>query len=199
MFVKNLTGSSQTGSWGVGGTDLGFPVRLQDGRFGFFFGDTFESLAAVHALLRSVAYSSTSEDPTVNATRTSRTISWQVTDANSDGLGAQTSAVVSTTAGSATGTIEIGGIKQVVSIRSQDLRNPVLIYFHGGPGFVEMPLDWWWNRGWDEYFTVVHWDQRNAGKTFTASEVPPGAFPLQLKVSVGNTESVMVIQEKPNK
>lgn len=66
-------------------------------------------------------------------------------------------------------TIPIGGIRQVVSIRSQDLRNPVLIYFHGGPGFVEMPLDWWWNRGWDEYFTVVHWDQRNAGKTFTAS------------------------------
>lgn len=69
----------------------------------------------------------------------------------------------------ATETIPIGGIKQVVSIRSQDLRNPVLIYFHGGPGFVEMPLDWWWNRGWDEYFTVVHWDQRNAGKTYTAS------------------------------
>jgi pimeloyl-ACP methyl ester carboxylesterase len=32
-----------------------------------------------------------------------------------------------------------------------------------------MPLDWWWNRGWDEYFTVVQWDQRNAGKTFVAS------------------------------
>jgi pimeloyl-ACP methyl ester carboxylesterase len=66
-------------------------------------------------------------------------------------------------------TVPIGGIGQVVSIRSQDLRNPVLIYLHGGPGFVETPLDWWWGRGWDEYFTVVHWDQRNAGKTFTAS------------------------------
>lgn len=66
-------------------------------------------------------------------------------------------------------TISIGGIKQVVSIRSQDLRNPVLIYVHGGPGFVEMPLDWWWNRGWDEYFTLVQWDQRSAGKTFVAN------------------------------
>lgn len=66
-------------------------------------------------------------------------------------------------------TIPVGGIDQVVSIRSQDLRNPVLIYFHGGPGFVEMPLDWWWGRGLDEFFTVVHWDQRNAGKTFGAS------------------------------
>lgn len=69
----------------------------------------------------------------------------------------------------ATETVRIGGIDQVVSIRSQDRRNPVIIYFHGGPGFVEMPLDWWWNRGLDEYFTVVHWDQRNAGKTFVAS------------------------------
>ncbi len=66
-------------------------------------------------------------------------------------------------------TVRIGGIDQVVSIRSQDVRNPVIIYFHGGPGFVEMPLDWWWNRGWDEYFTVVHWDQRNAGRTYVAS------------------------------
>lgn len=65
--------------------------------------------------------------------------------------------------------VPIGGIRQAVSIRSQDLRNPVLIYFHGGPGFVEMPLDWWWDRGWDEYFTVIHWDQRNAGKTYTLS------------------------------
>lgn len=66
-------------------------------------------------------------------------------------------------------TARIGGIDQILSIRSQDLRNPVLIYFHGGPGYVETPLDWWWGRGWDEYFTVVHWDQRNAGKTYTAS------------------------------
>ena len=36
-------------------------------------------------------------------------------------------------------------------------------------------------------------------KTFTATDVPPGAFPLQVKVTVGNTDSVMVIQEKPSK
>ena len=66
-------------------------------------------------------------------------------------------------------TVKIGGVDQVLSIRSQDLRNPVLIYFHGGPGFVETPLGWWWDHGWDEYFTLVQWDQRGAGKTFTAS------------------------------
>jgi hypothetical protein len=38
-----------------------------------------------------------------------------------------------------------------------------------------------------------------ASKTFVANQVPAGAFPLQLKVSVGNTESVVLIQEKPTK
>ena len=65
--------------------------------------------------------------------------------------------------------VPIGGIAQSISIRSQDLRNPVILYLHGGPGYVETPLDWWWDRGWDEYFTVVHWDQRNAGRTFSLS------------------------------
>jgi hypothetical protein len=32
-------------------------------------------------------------------------------------------------------------------------------------------------------------------KTFVATNVPAGAFPLQLKVGVGATESVMVIKE----
>jgi len=34
-----------------------------------------------------------------------------------------------------------------------------------------------------------------ATKTFLATNVPPGAFPLQLKVGVGATEAVIVIQQ----
>ena len=34
-------------------------------------------------------------------------------------------------------------------------------------------------------------------KTFVATSVPPGAFPLQLKVGVGGVETLMVINEKP--
>ncbi|WP_420878985.1 DUF4185 domain-containing protein [Rhodococcus sp. (in: high G+C Gram-positive bacteria)] len=45
QFVRTLTGGPRTGSWGVGGTDLAFPIRLPDGRFGFFCGDTFQSEA----------------------------------------------------------------------------------------------------------------------------------------------------------
>lgn len=88
-------------------------------------------------------------------------------------------------------TVQIGGIKQVLTIRSQDLRNPVLIYFHGGPGYIETPLDWWWDRGWDEYFTVVHWDQRNAGKTYTASGPNP---PEQLTINRFQRDAEEVVQ-----
>jgi proline iminopeptidase len=62
--------------------------------------------------------------------------------------------------------VKIGGIEQWVSVRGADKRNPVLLLIHGGPGYVSMPMSWWFARGWEEYFTVVQWDQRGAGKTY---------------------------------
>jgi proline iminopeptidase len=62
--------------------------------------------------------------------------------------------------------VTIGGIDQWVSIRGTNRRNPVLLLIHGGPGYVSMPMSWWFTRGWEEYFTVVQWDQRGAGKTY---------------------------------
>src|SRR5438128_2437366 len=52
------------------------------------------TLANYQAALRSVKYSSSSDDPTLNNTKTSRTITWAATDANSDAVGAATSADV---------------------------------------------------------------------------------------------------------
>ena len=66
--------------------------------------------------------------------------------------------------------VSIGGIDQWVSIRGTDRRNPVLLYIHGGPGYVSMPMSWWFTRGWEEFFTVVQWDQRAAGKTHLLSD-----------------------------
>jgi pimeloyl-ACP methyl ester carboxylesterase len=67
-------------------------------------------------------------------------------------------------------TVRIGGIDQAVSIRGNDRRNPVLLMLHGGPGWVAMPTSWYFQRGWEEYFTVVQWDQRGAGKTYVAND-----------------------------
>ncbi|HEY0334062.1 MAG TPA: alpha/beta hydrolase [Stenotrophomonas sp.] len=66
--------------------------------------------------------------------------------------------------------VHIGGIDQWVSIRGSDRRNPVLLMLHGGPGWVAMPTSWYFQRGWEEYFTVVQWDQRGAGKTYAAND-----------------------------
>jgi len=33
-----------------------------------------------------------------------------------------------------------------------------------------MPMSWWFTRGWEEFFTVVQWDQRAAGKTHLLSD-----------------------------
>src|SRR6202050_3848005 len=66
--------------------------------------------------------------------------------------------------------VRIGGIEQWVSIRGADKRNPVLLLIHGGPGYVSMPMSWWFTRGWEEYFTVVQWDQRGAGKTYLLND-----------------------------
>ncbi|WP_165829166.1 alpha/beta fold hydrolase [Novacetimonas pomaceti] len=66
--------------------------------------------------------------------------------------------------------IPIGGIRQWISVRGRDRRNPILLVIHGGPGSVEMPLGWTYQQGWEDYFTVVQWDQRGAGKTYAAND-----------------------------
>jgi pimeloyl-ACP methyl ester carboxylesterase len=66
--------------------------------------------------------------------------------------------------------VKIGGIDQWISVRGTDRRNPVLLMLHGGPGWVSMPTSWYFQRGWEEYFTVVQWDQRGAGKTYAAND-----------------------------
>jgi pimeloyl-ACP methyl ester carboxylesterase len=87
-------------------------------------------------------------------------------------------------------TVMIGGIPQAVTIRGDDLDNPILLVIHGGPGYVETPLSWWYARGWEEYFTVVQWDQRGAGKTYLINDpkaVAPTMSPARL---VADTEEM---------
>jgi pimeloyl-ACP methyl ester carboxylesterase len=64
---------------------------------------------------------------------------------------------------------KIGGIDQWISIRGQRRDNPVLLILHGGPGFALslVPRDRFFD--WTQYFTLVQWDQRGAGKTFGRS------------------------------
>jgi hypothetical protein len=55
--------------------------------------------------------------------------------------------------------LRIDGIDQWVSVRGACRSNPVLLHVHGGPGYISIPMSWWFSRSWEEYFTVVQWDQ----------------------------------------
>lgn len=61
--------------------------------------------------------------------------------------------------------VTLGGLDQWISIKGDDLANPVLLVVHGGPADVQWP-----NADkyvpWQRAFTVVQWDQRGAGHTF---------------------------------
>ena len=61
--------------------------------------------------------------------------------------------------------VKIGGIKQAVYFRGQNVDNPAILFLHGGPGFPEIPTLHAFQFPLEEYFTIVHCDQRNAGKT----------------------------------
>jgi proline iminopeptidase len=87
-------------------------------------------------------------------------------------------------------TVRIGGIDQWISIRGRDKRNPILLVIHGGPGYVLMPESWWMSRDWEEYFTVVHWDQRGAGKTFLINNPAKLAPTMTLARSVADAEEM---------
>jgi pimeloyl-ACP methyl ester carboxylesterase len=61
--------------------------------------------------------------------------------------------------------VPLGGVAQWIQIRGDNRANPVLLFVHGGPGSTEAPVSSLL-RSWEKYFTVVMWDQRDAGKTF---------------------------------
>lgn len=87
--------------------------------------------------------------------------------------------------------VRIGGIDQWVSVRGADKRNPVLILIHGGPGYVSIPMSWWFSRGWEDYFTVVQWDQRGSGKTYLLNDPEAVAPTLTLDRMVLDAEEAV--------
>ncbi len=63
--------------------------------------------------------------------------------------------------------VPIGGIEQWVTIHGENRRNPIILVVHGGPGNPLSPVGRALFQSWETDFTVVQWDQRGAGRTFT--------------------------------
>ncbi|KOG31731.1 MULTISPECIES: alpha/beta fold hydrolase [Streptomyces] len=63
------------------------------------------------------------------------------------------------------GFVPIGGIDQWISVRGEDLANPVVLELHGGPG-ASTAIFGPRTRSWEKHFTIVRWDMRGSLKTF---------------------------------
>lgn len=62
--------------------------------------------------------------------------------------------------------VKIGGIEQSLQIRGENQNNPIILFLHGGPGFPISYLSHVYQGYFEDEYTIVHWDQRNAGRTY---------------------------------
>jgi len=65
--------------------------------------------------------------------------------------------------------VNINGIEQGMFIKSKDVNNPVLLFVHGGPGMPEYWLTQRYPTGLEDHFTVVWWEQRGTGLSYSAN------------------------------
>ena len=68
--------------------------------------------------------------------------------------------------------VEINGSRQNIRIRSRSLALPALLFLHGGPGVTDRHLVLKSCEQLTKSCTLVCWDQRGCGKSFTPKKVP---------------------------
>ena len=85
-------------------------------------------------------------------------------------------------AGSISGKIHlnVNGVDQGMFIKGKDVTNPVLLYLHGG--MPEYFLTQKYPTGLEDYFTVVWWEQRGSGLSYSAN-ISPESMTLEQMIS----------------
>ncbi|MBN1499968.1 MAG: alpha/beta hydrolase [Spirochaetes bacterium] len=78
--------------------------------------------------------------------------------------------------------LNIGGVDQYVLIRGENINNPVLLFLHGGPGTTELIPFRLFHKRLEKYFTVVVWEQRGTGKSFSP-DIPVESMTIDQFVS----------------
>jgi len=78
--------------------------------------------------------------------------------------------------------VNINGVQQGMFIESENDANPVLLVIHGGPGMPDHFLTEHYPTGLEELFTVVWWEQRGTGLSYS-SDIPPDTMTVNQFVS----------------
>jgi pimeloyl-ACP methyl ester carboxylesterase len=73
--------------------------------------------------------------------------------------------------------VTINGAQQGMFVRSADAAHPVLLFVHGGPAMPTYVLDQRYPTGLEQDFTVVWWEQRGAGLSYSR-DIPPETMTL---------------------
>jgi pimeloyl-ACP methyl ester carboxylesterase len=60
---------------------------------------------------------------------------------------------------------QIGGIKQLISIKGNDKEKPILLFLHGGPGSSLIEVSENYTDQLKNEFVIINWDQRETGET----------------------------------
>jgi pimeloyl-ACP methyl ester carboxylesterase len=92
--------------------------------------------------------------------------------------------------------VPINGIEQYLFHSGTKHENPVMLFLHGGPGSAESLFAHAFQEKWEDIFTVVHWDQRGAGKTLYKNQDKYPTIDLLLKDLF---EIVQYLKKKYNK
>ena len=76
--------------------------------------------------------------------------------------------------------VNINGVEQGMFIRSRDVTHPVLLYVHGGMPFYFLSKRY--PAGLEDHFTVVWWEQRGSGMSYSA-KIPHESMTLEQMIS----------------
>lgn len=83
--------------------------------------------------------------------------------------------------------IEINGAKQGIFLQSENTKNPVLLFLHGGAGSPEIAFTQKYPTGLEKLFTVCWWEQRGSGISYS-----PKIRPQEMTIEQMISDTIMV-------